>query len=129
MLTKYLNKMKQKVKKMATIRKRGNSYQIRASAGYGADGQQIVKSMTWKPAPGMTPRQIEKELQRVKIDFERKVERGQCIDSSIRFSDYADIWLKKGEDGGEKPLAPKTLARYRALLVRINARNRSHKAS
>jgi 5,10-methylenetetrahydrofolate reductase len=106
---------------MATIRKRGNSYQIRASAGYDAEGQQIVKSMTWRPAPGLTAKQIEKELQRVKIDFERKVERGQCIDSSIRFSDYADIWLRKGEEGGEKPLAPKTYARYRALLVRINA--------
>jgi hypothetical protein len=110
-----------KVKQMATVRKRGESYQIRASAGYKADGQQNVKSMSWKPEPGMTQKQIEKELSRVILDFERKVERGQCIDSSIRFSDYADIWLKKGEEGGEKPLAPKTLARYRALFVRINS--------
>jgi integrase len=110
-----------KVKLMATVRKRGNSYQIRASAGYGADGQQIIKSMTWTPTDGMTTKQIEKELNRVVMDFERHVENGECIDSSIHFSDYAAIWLRKGVEGGEKPLAPKTLDRYKALLVRINA--------
>ena len=106
---------------MATVRKRGKSYQIRASAGYGANGRQIVKAITWAPADGMTVKQIEKELNRVVVDFERRVESGQCIDSHIRFAEYAALWLARGAEDGEKPLAPKTYDRYKALLVRINA--------
>jgi len=106
---------------MATIRKRGKSYQIRASAGYDSTGQQIVKAMTWTPPDSLTPKQLEKELNRITVDFERRVENGQCIDSNIRFSEYAELWIKRGEAEGEKPLAPKTMDRYKALLVRINA--------
>ena len=47
---------------MATVEKRGNTYRIRASAGYDANGEQIRPSITWKPAPGMTAKQIAKEL-------------------------------------------------------------------
>ena len=49
---------------MATIRKRGNSYQIRVSCGYDTSGNQVVQTMTWKPEPKMTAKQIEKELNR-----------------------------------------------------------------
>ena len=43
---------------MATYTKRGNSYLIRASSGYTVDGKQVRPSMTWKPDPDMTERQI-----------------------------------------------------------------------
>gem|GEM_PF-2832626 len=94
-------------------------YQIRASAGYGSNGKQIVKTMTWAPSEVITQKQLERELNRVTVDFERRVESGQCIDSNTRFSDYANIWIKKSEESGEKPLSPKTLVRYKILLVRI----------
>ena len=55
---------------MATIRKRGNSYQIRVSCGYDTSGNQVVQTMTWKPADGMNKKQIEKELQKQAILFE-----------------------------------------------------------
>ena len=42
---------------MATIRKRGNSYQIRVSAGYDSEYRQVIHTKTWKPTPGMTERQ------------------------------------------------------------------------
>ena len=103
---------------MATVEKRGDSFRIIASAGYARDGKQIRKRMTWTPAPGMTQRQIEKELDRQSVLFEERVKNGQYIDSNIRFADYTDLWLK---NYGEKQLAPKTLSRYKALLVRINA--------
>ena len=45
---------------MATIRKRGKSYQIRVSCGYDVNGNQVERSMTWKPDPKMTEKQIEK---------------------------------------------------------------------
>lgn len=46
---------------MATIRKRGDSYQIRVSVGYDTKGNHKEQAMTWKPEPGMTQRQIDKE--------------------------------------------------------------------
>lgn len=49
---------------MPTITKRGDTYRIRAYCGYDTHGKQVTRSTTWKPAPGMTPKQIEKELQR-----------------------------------------------------------------
>ena len=103
---------------MATVEKRGDSFRIVASAGYTRDGKQIRKRMTWIPSPGMTQRQIQKELDRQAVLFEERVKNGQYIDSSIRFADYVDLWLK---NYGEKQLAPKTLSRYKALLVQINA--------
>ena len=52
-------------KYMATIRKRSEeTYQIRVSCGYGVDGKQRNKFKSYKPEPGMTPKQIEKELTR-----------------------------------------------------------------
>ena len=41
---------------LATYTKRGGSYHIRASAGYTPEDKQVMKSRTWMPEPGMTPR-------------------------------------------------------------------------
>lgn len=68
--------------------------------------------------PRQTARQVEKEVERQAVLFEERVKNGQFMDSSIRFADYADQWMS---GYGEKHLAPKTFARYKALLVRINA--------
>ena len=57
---------------MASIEKRGNSYRIIVSAGLDTTGKQIKRSMTWKPSPGMTERQIEKEVQRQAVLFEER---------------------------------------------------------
>ncbi|MCL2102286.1 MAG: site-specific integrase, partial [Fibromonadales bacterium] len=101
---------------MATIRERSGVYQIRVSAGYDMRGKQIEKSMTWKPATGMTPRQIEKELQRQATLFEDRVKSGLFADGNVRFADFAERWLSLNE----KNFAPKTLLRYIDLLNRIN---------
>ena len=104
---------------MANITKRtgknGTSFQIRVSCGYASDGRQIMKRTTWKPAPNMTERQIEKELNRFAVDFENKVMGGViAFDGSVKFAEYADIWLENTQ------LAPKTKETYGFLLVRIN---------
>ena len=61
---------------MATIKKRegktGTSYLIRSSCGYDTSGRQVMRSMTWKPKPGMTEKQIEKELNRQAVLFDEK---------------------------------------------------------
>lgn len=102
---------------MATVEKRGNTYRIRASAGYDVNGEQIRPSMTWKPAPGMTAKQIAKELERQKVLFDERVSAGVAQDANIKFQDFADQWMT---GYAEKQLKIKTINGYRKLLVRIN---------
>lgn len=64
---------------MATITKRGNSYRIRVSCGYDCDGKQMVSSMTWKPDPTLTKKEIENEVQRVAADFEANLKGKRII--------------------------------------------------
>lgn len=103
---------------MATIEKRNGSYRITVSAGYDMQGKQIKKRMTWKPLLDMTERQIEKELKRQAVLFEEQVQNGQFIDSSIKFSDFAEIWLN---DYAIPQLRPSTVDGYKRNLVRLNA--------
>ena len=102
---------------MPTIEQRGDTYRITVSAGYDLQGKQIRKKMTWKPAPGMTKKQIEKELNRQAVMFEERAKRGLVLDGSIRFADFAEKWFK---EYAEQQLKPQTLAHYRALIPRIN---------
>lgn len=94
---------------MATVTKRGDSYKITVSAGYDLQGKQKRHYMTWTPAPGMTPRQIEKELERQKVLFEEQVDAGLAQDSSIRFKDFSQKWL---DDFAKKHLKVKTWTVY-----------------
>ncbi|MBQ7542575.1 MAG: tyrosine-type recombinase/integrase [Clostridia bacterium] len=101
---------------MATIEKRGDGYRITVSCGYNIEGKQIRHSMTWKPAPEMTKRQTEKELQRQATLFEEKVKNGLYIGSDVRFADFADQWMDRY---AKVQLRPNTIAQYTALLPRI----------
>lgn len=58
---------------MASIRKRGNTYQIRVSCGYNTSGDQVVQIQNWTPDAGMTQKQIEKELNRRAVEFEKQM--------------------------------------------------------
>lgn len=57
---------------MAYIRKRGDSYQIRVSCGMDDKGDQVERTMSWKPDPRMSERQAEKEVQKIALEFEEK---------------------------------------------------------
>jgi hypothetical protein len=65
----------------------------------------------------MTDRQVEKALQEQAVFFERKVQSGQVLEGNTTFSEFAEKWLR---DYGERQLAPKTLARYKAMFSRID---------
>ena len=78
---------------MATIRKRGNSYQIRVSAGYDSEYRQVIHTKTWKPTPGMTERQIEKEVARQAIMFEELCKKG-IVSVNIKFKNFSEQWLE-----------------------------------
>lgn len=77
---------------MATIRKRGNAYQIRVSTGYDTKGNHKEQAMTWKPPEGMTERQIQKELNRQAVMFEEACMHG-FKSTAIKFEELAKEWF------------------------------------
>ena len=97
--------------------KRGTSYRFIVSNGFDSSGKRITHKKTWKPPEGMTPRQIEKAVQRAAMDFERSIEQGYSLDNKQTFADYAAYVLDLKERDGTKA---KTLDRYRELMIRIN---------
>lgn len=103
---------------MATFIKRNDSYKITVSCGYDINGKQIRRHTTWTPDPGMTEKQEAKELERQKVLFEERCRTGQVLNGSMRFADFVDKWF---EDYADKQLRAKTLARYKAMMPRINA--------
>ncbi len=101
---------------MASITKRKDSYRISVSCGYDSSNKKILKTMTYTPAPGMTPKQIEKEVQRQAMIFEEKCKTGQVLDSNTKFDDFSKKWF---EDYAEKQLKKTTVSRYHDLMKRI----------
>ena len=104
---------------MATIKERkgknGTSYLIRASCGYDVSGKQVMKSMTWKPTPGMTARQIEKELQRQAVIFEESCKSGAVGNGNVKFEVFARQWFKEYAEIHNRP---RTVARLHQLEER-----------
>lgn len=79
---------------MASIRKKRNSYEIRVSCGYDLKGKQKFQQMTWKPEEGMTPKQIEKEVNRQAVLFEEKCLKGQ-VTANMKFEEFAEQWFEE----------------------------------
>lgn len=108
---------------MATIKRNEGkygkvAYHFRCYAGYGADGKQIEKAMTWTPPLELTTEtQQNKAAKREAARFEERVFSGIELSGNIRFSEFVERWM---EDYGKKQLAPKTQERYESMLVRIN---------
>ncbi|MGN0595533.1 MAG: tyrosine-type recombinase/integrase [Hominimerdicola sp.] len=100
---------------MATIRKRGDSYSIRVSCGYDTNGKHKEQAMTWKPEPGMTKRQIEKELQRQAVLFEESVAHGYKT-TAVKFQEFAEEWF---EEYAKLNLRSTTYERMRQLTHRV----------
>ena len=101
---------------MATIRRRSNgTYEIKVSCGYGVDGKQRNQYKSYKPEPGMTKRQIEKEMQRQAILFEEDCKRGQ-ITAAVKFETFAEQWF---EEYAKVNLRPTSYARMKQLTKRV----------
>lgn len=102
---------------MASAQKRGNSYILRTSLGYNNKDEQIQKFRTWKPEPGMSEKQIQKELERQLFLFEEQCRTGRILDSSTKFQAFSEYWLT---EYAEKQLRASTVAGYKHMLERIN---------
>lgn len=106
---------------MATIEKYngkdGLTYRITVYSGSDIHGKRIRHRTNFKPTPGMSPKQIEKAVQRAAVDFERSIEMGFTLDNRQTFAEYAQYVLEMKERVGIKT---RTLDRYREMLVRVN---------
>ena len=100
---------------MANIRKRGNTYQIRVSCGYKLNGEQVVRTMSWKPPEGMTAKQAEKEVQKQAILFEEKCLRGQ-VTANVKFEEFAEQWF---EEYARLNLRKSSFERMRQVTQRV----------
>ena len=103
---------------MATIQKRGNSYRITVSYGYDARGKQIRHTKTWVPSPGMTKKQIEKELTRRSVLFEEECHQGKALNGNIKFEIFAKQWFT---EYAELTLKSRTVSRYHQYEKRTYA--------
>ncbi len=102
---------------MAAIRKRSNgSYEIKVSCGYDVKGRQHNQYRSYYPEPGMTQKQIEKEVNRIAVLFEEECKKGQ-ITAAVKFETFAEQWF---EEYANISLRPTTLARMRQLTKRIS---------
>lgn len=103
---------------MATIEKRGKSYRITVAAGIDRNGKQIRHRLVWTPEEKLTPRQVEKELNRQAVRFEEQVKSGSAaIGGNIKFADFSKRYF---EEHGRLHLKPSTLANYEHNLIRIH---------
>lgn len=110
---------------MANITPRKNkhgeiiSYRIRVARGYDSNGKKIKPyEMTWRPAPNMTSKQIQKEVQKQAVLFEEQCRQGLTGDGRQKFDTYAEYVIELKEKSGE--LRHNTALRYRELLERVN---------
>ena len=99
---------------MASITKRGNTYRIKVSCGYDTTGKQVTQSMTYKPAPNMTEKQIQKELNKKAVEFEQACQ-GKQVVNTIKFETFCEQWF---EEYANIKLKERTLERYRQLRER-----------
>lgn len=99
---------------MATIEKRGGSFRIRISGGYTADGKQVRSSFTWTPPEGMSEKKARKEAELEAARLEAMVGGGAFMDGRIKFSEFAEIFLR------DSKLKAKTRQSYKENLIRIN---------
>ena len=100
---------------MASIQKRGSSYLIKVSCGYNCKGKQMVQTKTWKPEPGMSARQIEKEVNRQAVLFEEACKQGYQS-SAVKFEVMGEEWFK---NYARINLRKTTEARMRRLCPRV----------
>ncbi len=78
---------------MALIIKRKNSFFISVSCGYDQNGRQIRRTMTYKPEPNMTEKQIQQEVQRQAVLFEEQVRNGQVSsDGRLKLADFVPMY-------------------------------------
>ena len=79
---------------MATINKRGNTFQIVVSLGLDVNGKKIRKTTTYKPPENTTPKKAEKLAAEYAAEFERKCKGMTSLNENMRFSEMAEWFIE-----------------------------------
>ncbi len=102
---------------MASIRKRGKSYQITVSNGRDIHDKQILETTTWTPDPNKTEKQNQKALERFAMDFEDKVKSGKYLKGEkMTYQEYSVLWLS---EYAEKQMERTSIERCESSLNNI----------
>ena len=77
---------------MASIRKRGNNYQITVSLGRNTEDQKVRESVTFTPT-ATTEKGREKEVAEFAADFEKRVKEGKYLSGEkLSYKDVCERW-------------------------------------
>lgn len=102
---------------MASIRKRGKSYQVTVSNGRDIHDKQILETATWIPDPNKTEKQNQKALERFAMDFEDKVKSGKYLKGEkMTYQEYSALWLS---EYAEKQMERTSIERCESSLNNI----------
>lgn len=108
---------------MPNITKRTNkagevvSYRIRVSRGYDAQGKKLKPyEMTWKPAPNMSEKAAEKEVQRLALLFEEQCKTGLI---STQKNITIEIFIPRYLEIAKESLSPTTYEFYTSIINRF----------
>ena len=94
------------------------SYIIRVYHGYDNSGKKLKPyTETYRSKPGMSEKQIAKELNRIALKFEEQCKQGFQLDNRQTFAEYAEYVIQLKERSGVKH---NTIYLYRKLTERIN---------
>ena len=96
--------------------KTGPAFKITVTNGTDTTGKQVRHYRTWRPAPGMTERQMERAVKKAALDFEREIEQGYEVDNRQTFAQYCDYVISEKERAGCKY---RTVEHYKNLTRRI----------
>lgn len=96
--------------------KDGISYRIRVSCGYDSNGKQIIRSMEWRPKPHWKPETIERQLAKVKAEFELKCKQDSTSTAPVKFAELAQMFI----EDAMKRLRPQSVHRLEACIERTN---------
>ena len=93
------------------------SYTIRVYHGYDSKGKRLKPyTMSYKPAPGMTQKQIEKEVQRQAFLFEEQCRSGQIGEHrNMKLAEFCPVYLEVKRD----VLAPRTYEYYSNVIEKL----------
>lgn len=100
---------------MASIRKRGTSYEVRISLGRDSLGKKIEDTSTFKPDPKWSESRALKEVEKYAVLREERLRNGGCSSGDkITFEKFSKQFLADMEES--KSLAETTLYDYRHRL-------------
>ena len=90
---------------MPSVKRRGDTFRIMVSLGYGMDGRQIRKTTTYTPPEGVTPGKAEKLATAFAYEFEKQCRGMVNFNENIRFSELADWYYDQIAVHKLKPMA------------------------